>query len=214
MTTLKKTAKMKSVVLICTLNTTKHLVREIAMRKRLRKLMIFIAIMWVIAICVNTYLTISSLMKHKDEPEEEVYDLGEFSIETISDYDIVNVNRFTSFRSHRESSGSSTGAPKGTQYSDADKAIFKCENIFGVMTVSATKAQNCTLVLNITTEINVGTAQIVIVRDDEVIERLDFGGNATRSYNVEGEHIFRVKVLAENAEIKITVEREIFEFEN
>ena len=45
--------------------------------------------------------------------------------------------------------------------------------------------------------------------DDEILEYIEFGQEKILTYNVIGEHIYSVKILAEEAELEISVEREI-----
>ena len=54
-----------------------------------------------------------------------------------------------------------------------------------------------------------GNAKIVIIKGEEIIEYVDFGADIHRSYQVEGEEEIYVKILAEGAELNISVEREL-----
>ena len=48
-----------------------------------------------------------------------------------------------------------------------------------------------------------------VIKGEEIIEYVDFGADIHRYYQVEGEEEIYVKILAEGAELNISVEREL-----
>lgn len=135
-------------------------------------------------------------------------DLEDFSIKELSDEDIVNGEKSRSYQTSNEyAAGTRSGVTNASKYVDSDSVNFSCREIVGVKTVSATKAENCTLKLTISSSLNDGFARIVVIRDDEIAEYVGFGEKTTLTYEVSGEHIYRVKILCEDAKLEIKVER-------
>ena len=140
----------------------------------------------------------------------EQYDLDDFSIDTISDEEISKFITSAQFLSHTDyERDTSTGVSKADKTLDSDRVRITCEKMFGIAQVSATKASDCYIVLKIKSTLYSGRAEIVITKDDkEVLDRFELGGEVSRTYRVEGEHIYRVKVLAEDAKLEIETKRE------
>ena len=135
-------------------------------------------------------------------------DLKTFSIEVLSDEQIVKVINCNSILSSTQyKNNTSTGVPNTSKTVDSDEIKFSCKEITGISEVSATKAKDCTLTLNISSELVSGKAEIVVIRDELILERLDFNETKQLSYYVTGEHIFVVKILCERAELSISVSR-------
>ena len=96
-----------------------------------------------------------------------------------------------------------------SKYEDSDRVKFSCEKITGIKTVSVTKVEDQTLELKISSGLSDGMAKIAVIRDDLILEYIDFGEEIILSYNVAGEHTYRVKILCEDAKLEITVERSV-----
>lgn len=153
-----------------------------------------------IVMLINFISTSSSVSKQ----------LEDFSINSLSTEDIIN-NETSSViaSSRRYESNTRTGVDGASKYEDSDLVGFKCKKITGIKRISATKVSDCTLILNISSTLLSGTAQIVIICDDEILDYVEFGQTEMFTYDVVGEHIYSVKILAEEAELEIAVEREI-----
>ena len=134
-----------------------------------------------------------------------------FSIDNLSDEDIIHKQNATTFASSiKYNKGEKTGVVGASKYEDSDKVEFGCKKITGIKRISATKvAEGSTLTLKISSTLTSGKAKIVIISKEEIVEYIEFGRDLTLTYEVDSECIFYVKILAEDAELKITVEREI-----
>ena len=167
---------------------------------------------WYVFVCigVSILLAIIVLVNVIDHSTKVSKELEDFSIDRLSSEDISNNEYASVFAvSRKYESGTRTGANGASKYEDTDRIDFKCKKMTGIMRVSATKSSNCTLTINVSSKLLSGKAKIVVICDDEILEYVDFGQEKTLTYDVIGEHIYSVKILAEEAELEIIVEREI-----
>ncbi len=135
----------------------------------------------------------------------------DFSIDSLSDEEIIHKQNATTFASSiKYNKGEKTGVVGASKYEDSDKVEFSCKKINGIKRISATKvAEGSTLTLRISSTLKSGNAKIVIISKEQIVEYIEFGEDVTLTYEADSECIFYVKILAEDAELKITVEREI-----
>jgi hypothetical protein len=73
--------------------------------------------------------------------------------------------------------------------------------------ISVTSAKDCKLQLNINSKVVSGNAKIVVVTDKTGFEFYDVNKELIIEYDVQGQHEYYVKFLAENAEAEIQVQR-------
>ena len=167
---------------------------------------------WYVFVCigVSVLLTIIVLVTVFDHSTDVSKALEDFSIDSLSSEDISKNEYASVFAvSRKYKSGTKTGVDGASKYEDTDKIEFKCKKITGIKRVSATKVSDCTLTINVSSKLLSGNAKIVVVCDDEILDYIEFGQEKTLTYDVIGEHIYSVKMLAEEAELEISVEREI-----
>ena len=167
---------------------------------------------WYVFMCIvlSVLLTIIVLVNVIDHSTKVSKELEDFSIDSLSSEDIINDESASVFAvSRKYKSGTKTGVDGASKYEDSDRVQFKCKKMTGIMRVSATKVSDCTLTIDVSSEISSGNAKIVVICDDEILDYIEFGQEKTLTYEVIGEHIYSVKILAEEAELEITVEREI-----
>ena len=88
------------------------------------------------------------------------------------------------------------------------ETVYSAKKVTGIKNVSASLAKDCTLVLNIDTTLESGNAEVVVIMDDEIVDRFNAGEQKTFEYSVSGEHKFYVRILCEEAKISITTTRE------
>ena len=159
-------------------------------------------------ICVIiTIVVIANVISLSSNVSKE---LENFSIDNLSAEDIINKEFSSTFASSSKyQGGTETGVDGASKYVDSDRIEFKCKKTTGINCVSATKVTDGTLTINISSKLSSGNAKFVIIRDKEILEYIDFGQDKTLIYDVKGEHIYYVKILAEEAELSISVEREI-----
>lgn len=168
--------------------------------------------MWIVIACISicALITVVIIVNAIDFSSDLSNRLENFSIANLSTEDIVNEDFSSTFAlSRKYESGTKTGVDGASKYEDSDKSEFKCKKVTGIKRVSATKASDCTLKLNISSKLISGNAKIVIICDDEILDYVNLGQTETFTYDVVGEHIYSVKLLAEEAELEITIEREI-----
>ena len=167
---------------------------------------------WYVFMCIvlSVLLAIIVLVNVIDHSTKVSKELEDFSIDRLSSEDISNNEYASVFAvSRKYESGTRTGANGASKYEDTDKIEFKCKKMTGIMRVSATKASNCTLTINVSSKLLSGKAKIVVICDDEILDYIEFDQERTLTYDVIGEHVYSVKILAEEAKLEIAVEREI-----
>lgn len=167
---------------------------------------------WYVFVCigVSILLAILVLVAVFDHSTNVSKALEDFSIDNLSSEEISTSEYSSVFAvSRKYKSGTRTGVDGASKYEDTDRIDFKCKKITGISRISATKASDCTLTINVSSKLLSGNAKIVVICDDEILEYVDFGQEKTLTYDVIGEHIYSVKILAEESELEIIVEREI-----
>jgi hypothetical protein len=150
--------------------------------------------------------SIVEVIKNRGEPLP--INLDEFSLDTVTEEEIINYKIHRAYRTKTKNYGDRTGADK---YADKDYAnnFISTHEITGIYVISTTKAVDCTLELNVSSELTGGRAKIVVIRDNEIVEYLDFGDGKQLVYDVKGEHLYVVKLVCEKAALEVTVNRNL-----
>jgi hypothetical protein len=139
-------------------------------------------------------------------------DLDNFKISELTDDQIRKIP-YKSFglmtASHTCGDDSGIG---GSEYKyesvDYDHCKYSAQKKIGITTFNATRAEDTTLTLEVKTAMSGGIGKMLILRDGYIIETFDCGENKTFTYEVEGESIFYVKGLFEEAQdVKVEVTR-------
>ena len=152
-------------------------------------------------------------IKDAEEAKESGIDLKNFNLETISDEAIITqANRSKSYSVSKKHYGKSSGI-SDTAYlkADYDNCEFSCRKIIGIMTVSATKIENATLNLTVSSTLNSGKMKIVVIQDNQILEEIPVGEPVQLNVSATEESLIYVKVIGEDANMKISVTREIVE---
>ena len=134
-------------------------------------------------------------------------DLENFSIEALTDEQIINEVKSHEEKSSVEYTNNTGSGASNIAQLDSDRIQYSCEKVTGIARVSVTKAKDCTLTLNISSTLESGNAKIVVVRDDMILDYVEFGESKELTYSVTGEHIFTVKLLCEEAKLSVEVIR-------
>ena len=135
-------------------------------------------------------------------------ELENFKIDELTEYEILNKELSSGrFSSTKYTNGTSTGAPSATKFEDSDNVEISYKEYVGISRISATKAKNTVLSLNIESELLSGVGKLVVICDDEILEYIDFNETRTLVYEVRGEHIYSVKMMCEDAQVKVKVSR-------
>ena len=176
---------------------------------RVRHIGIIIALVFLATIFISAIISSFTGGEKKDNVPRP--NLDNFIIEELTEEQIIKISDFNnSLLSSWKSSGKSSGI-RNIKYEkqDHDKTTFTAKKTVGIKTVSATLATDCKLYINIACEVSSGNAKIVILMDDTILECFNFGEKSSLEYDVNGKHEFYVKILCEDAEIEITVERRL-----
>ena len=183
------------------------------MAKKLSKSQRFIRIGLLIVSGWALFLFASGLVKSLINPSNDSnivkIDLDEFSLETLTDEQIIYGKQYRAYRYSGQNIGKSTGVGGRFEKVDCDKSTMTVKKITGVCVRSATKIKDSTLHLTIESTLNSGEMKIVVIRDEEIIEYLEVGQTHNLVYDVEGEHIYYVKFLCVEANTEVSVLREI-----
>lgn len=165
----------------------------------------------VIVLIGFAFIMINAIIQGPSDDGEPDLDLKTFSIETVTDEQIIGISsNYRSYLASQKYSGTDTDI-SNARYEDCDKTkcTLSAKKINGIQTVSATRAQDCVLTLDIESSLDAGEMKIAVVMDGEILEYVPVGGSAHFVYNVTGEHYYYVKIIAENAEMSISVNRNI-----
>lgn len=161
------------------------------------------------AICLICLIIVSTvyLLNLDELNQSSSLDLENFSIDTLTDEQIATETKARVYKSSTNYKNNSGSGASSIAKLDADRIQFSCKSITGIKKVSLTKAQDCTLRLNISSELKSGKAKIVILCDDQILDYVEFNETKELTYTVTEEHIFTVKILCEDAELSIEVVR-------
>jgi hypothetical protein len=137
-------------------------------------------------------------------------ELADFSIAAVSDEEVATRVFASNYKSSLRNSGKSTGVTE-SYYERYDFTI--CDHSIGKATgidvVSATKIDNATLKLTITSKVESGEAKIAIIKDGTLVEYIDINETVVWEYDVSEKSLFLVKIVCKDAKIDIKIEREI-----
>lgn len=137
-------------------------------------------------------------------------DLKNFAIEDLTDEQIINISAHSSkYMSGVSRSGESTGV-EGRCYSEADRdnVRYHAGKAVGIDTLITGKISSGTVTFDIDVELTSGAAQIVVIKDGEIVERMAVQ-DTTITYEVSEESTYIIKLLLEDAKIEINATRKI-----
>ena len=170
---------------------------------------IFVGVILVSFIMI--FMILRSIISGDDGVDEPNFDCENFELNEVTNEQIIHIsNNYNGFMSVEKHSGESSGITN-IRLRDVDytNVSFSYQKINGIKTVSATKAKDCTLVMDIDSALNSGEARIVIVKSGEIVEYIELGQRVQRTYEVSGENVFYVKLIGKEANVEISVARNI-----
>lgn len=141
----------------------------------------------------------------------DFFNNGAVDVNELTDEQIVEMSsKYKAYFTKWVCQGKGSGVNEVDYIDDTDcrEVFFSAKFIKGINTVSSTRAEDCTVNLQIDSSISKGNARVVVIMDDEIIEEFNAGENKNFSYTVEGEHFIYVKILCEDAAIEIKTVRE------
>lgn len=136
-------------------------------------------------------------------------DIDNFKIEELTDDQIVNSGTYQSWFGHQSNTGGGSGLDHiGDREYDCDRCERSAKLAKGIILVSCSLVKDERLTINISSKLISGNMKIVIIEDQSrIVEYAEVGKSITLNYDVVGEHRYDVKVLCEEAEFEIVVER-------
>ena len=168
----------------------------------------------VIVLIMATFMLLTAVIQNliKDDTVDEVpsFDLDDFTIEEITDEQIIHIGDYcTGFMVSERCTGSKTGSAD-LRY-DRDKYEYSSKIVNGIKNVSYSEISNATLELLISSVLNEGEAKIAVIMDNQILEYVELGTEKQLTYEVDGKHEFYVKLICKDANVEITVARTIVE---
>ena len=136
-------------------------------------------------------------------------DLTSFSIQALTDEQITQSSDCSNALGAKWDRAGEKSGITDESFIEADysKMNYRAKKLNGIKTVSVTLAEDCFLSLDVDLKVGSGNVAVAIIMDGELLEIVKDETTFNRQYSVEGKHIFRVKVLAESAELEISVKR-------
>ena len=90
---------------------------------------------------------------------------------------------------------------------DNEKIVFSAKKFNGIETLIATRTKAGRLAMEIDYELISGEAKLYVVVDTEIVEYIEPGQNAIYYYDVKDDCNVYLKIVAKNAELKISAKR-------
>lgn len=144
-------------------------------------------------------------------PEDNGIRLNSFVISELTDEQIINIADFARIRRTECKTNGEASGIENEEYkeSDVDKIEFSCEKIVGIKTLQATRAENCTLVIDISSNVVSGNMNIAIVSNNSIVEYANVGEDVRLEYTVSDAQEYYVKLLCENAKVNVSIRRTV-----
>ena len=174
--------------------------------KKLRNILLCIVLVLFIITIIRIVLSGEAIHLSR----RHAFDYKNFTLEMISEEQIVGMIDNKVYMSKSRSLGASTGVEKRYQEYDYDQKEFEAKKVSGIIALSATKARDCMLHIVVESTLETGEMKLVVVIDKEaIVEYIPVGEKVDLYYTVEGEHTYYVKALCDEAKVNVTVTREI-----
>ena len=167
---------------------------------------------YLIAVCViASVLAVSVVLFALLSPSVDIEDTNgaaDTSLVTIGLEDFVsssnNYSAFSSYTSYKGSNTTVTGKMKDYDYQEC---AFSCQKISGVMTVQATKTKSDTLTLDISSQVESGNMEIVVIVDGQYYDHIPVNQSNTVVLSNVADKLVVVRIGAESAKMQVTVKR-------
>lgn len=157
----------------------------------------------VISIVVLFIILLSPSMDIEDVNGNEKTNLAVIEADEI----ISGSDHFSAFSSYTSQSGSRTNVTGNLKNYDYQECAFKCQKISGIMTLQVTKTTCEQLTLEISSELEEGNMEIVIIIDGEYYAYVPVNQNSTiKLSDIAGKTVI-VRMAAESAKLSVSVKR-------
>ena len=197
----------------------KALARKEKLKKKRKKWKVW----YIVLLCLAGFYTAClilaggiALMDYFLTKEEEI-DIDEsFEISDLTEKQILTKDSYCIASSYKFITNGYDYSQVDYEYIPYDygECYFEAANMSGIRTVSASYAEDAYIILTIKAQSNVSKddAKIVITSESEILA--EFDANSEITYTVKSddyEHVF-VKILADEADVSVTVTRRIIGF--
>ena len=167
------------------------------------QLAICCTIAMIICIVVSLFSLLSPSVNIEDINGRENTKLGLIKMDEI----ISTNNHYSAFSSHTLKTGSCTNVTGRLKDYDYQECSFSCKKISGIMTLQATKTTCKHITLEISSQLEEGNMEIVIVIDGEYYSHIPINqNNLIALSDIAGKTVV-VKVAAESAKLSVSVKR-------
>ena len=167
---------------------------------------------YVIAGCVIAgVLAIGALLIGLFSPSVDIKDnngAADTSLATIELNDIVSSSdHYSAFSSYTSYKGASTAVEGTLKDRDYQECAFSCQKISGIMTVQATKTKSDTLSLDISSQVDRGNMEIVVIVDGQYYDHIPINQSNTVALSNVADKLVVVRIGAESAKMNVSVKR-------
>lgn len=136
--------------------------------------------------------------------------INDFEIDALSEAEITELEDYyqavlPSDEYRGELSGINT--VRNAYEIDRDEVSFSSQKMTGMKIISASRAKDCILKLDIAFESENKDAVLVVIKGTEVLEYFVGSANVSLTYASEGDNEYVVKLLSEGAKVKVDVKR-------
>ena len=166
---------------------------------------------WIIIVCVAAVATTAVVLLFvfllPDRSIEDTNGIENTNLAVLTLDDLLSYDNYSAYMSHASHEGASTSV-KGTKKEyDYQYCSFGCKEISGVKTIQVTKSTENQISLNISSQVEEGNMEIVIIIDDIYYDHVPVNQDCSVILNDVAEKEVVVKIGAESAKMQITVER-------
>lgn len=139
---------------------------------------------------------------------EDTNGVADTSLVTIGLNDLVSSpNHYSAISSYTSYKGSNTTVVGTMKDYDHQECAFSCQKISGVMTVQATKTKCDTLTLDISSQVDSGNMEIVVIVDGQYYDHIPINQSNTVILSNVADKLVAVRIGAESAKMNVTVKR-------
>lgn len=164
----------------------------------------------VIVVIFWVFMIITALL-NPTTPAADRLDFDTFSLDTLKDEQIVGItSNYKAFMGSRKTSGKKSGVSDFKQEDvDFDESYISSKSITGIVPLSASLVTDGVLRMDIECELNSGKIKLVVLKDGQILEYVDVENTHSVEYSNDGTSVYLVKLLCEEANIKIKITRYI-----
>lgn len=169
-------------------------------------------LMYIIIGCVCLVVTTIAVVTVITNPSVDIADTNGDADTTLSaitrDEIISSSNNFSAFSSRYSHKGEATEVTGRMKDYDYAECFYSCKKISGIMTLQATQTSNEQLFLEISSQLNQGNMEIVIIIDGQYYNSIPVNQTQTVVLSGIANKLVLVKIAAESAKMQVSVKRQ------